>query len=103
MKKIGIILIVLASFFNSGISQNVNQKLLVKYDKIALEKMELSNPIELEYLNLYVTEGYYIGDMPEKYLEYTKLQKINIETGEPIENYIITEKDLLNFNPLDGL
>jgi len=101
MKKIGVILIMLASIFTSGISQNVNQKLLVKHDKMSLEKIQRENPVEYEYLNMYVTESCFFVEMPNKTIDYLELKKINVETGEVIEGYVITERDLENFNPYE--
>lgn len=80
-------------------SQGFNAKLLVKYDEKTLTELKNNNSVEFEYLNLYVTKACSFVIMPEKPINYIDLKKIDINTGETIENYIINEEDIKDFNP----
>ena len=100
MNKIKFILIFIL-FFTSVITfaQEFNQKLLVKYDEATLTELKKNNLVEFEYLNLYVTRACSFKDMPDKDIKYTELKKIDINTGEVIEDYELSEEDINNFNP----
>lgn len=100
MKKIKFLLVFIL-FFTSVITfaQEFNQKLLVKYDESTLTELKKNNSVEFEYLNLYVTRACFFKDLPEKEIKYTELKKIDINTGEVIENYELSEEDINNFNP----
>ncbi len=84
-----------------GFSQNHNSKLLSKYDDQVLSEMQTKNESQYEFLKYYVNNGYRFIDMPDKSIQYQELEKINPKTGEPIEDYVITESDLIDFNPLE--
>ena len=88
-------------FFTSVITfaQEFNQKLLVKYDEATLTELKKNNSVEFEYLNLYVTRACSFKDMPDKDIKYTELKRIDINTGEVIEDYEVSEDDINNFNP----
>lgn len=82
-------------------SQEFNQNLLVKYDKQELESLKTNSKEYFELLNYYVTDGFYFIDMPDKPIDYKELKKIDSRTGEVDETYVITERDMENFNPLE--
>lgn len=100
MKKIKFLLVFIL-FFTSVITfaQEFNQKLLVKYDEATLTELKKNNSVEFEYLNLYVTRACSFKDMPDKDIKYTELKRIDINTGEVIEDYEVSEDDINNFNP----
>jgi hypothetical protein len=75
--------------------------LLVKYDTETLNNIKSKNANEFELLCMFVDNACYFVDMPDKKIDFVELKKINPKTGLIIENYIITEKDLVNFNPLE--
>jgi hypothetical protein len=82
-------------------SQKYDSKLYVKYDAKYLSKIESENPVEFEYLKIYVNESCSFTEMPNKSIDYVDLQKIDIKTGNIIEGYEFTEKDIQNFNPFE--
>ena len=94
-----IMFVIAANVF--GFSQNHNSKLLSKYDDQVLSEMQTKNESQYEFLKYYVNNGYRFIDMPDKSIQYQELEKINPKTGEPIEDYVITESDLIDFNPLE--
>ena len=85
----------------NGFAQNHNQKLLVKYDSQNLTEMKQSPNYNYDVLYYYVDKGYHFVDMPEKAIQYEELKKVNPQTGEIVEDYVITESDLVDFNPLE--
>lgn len=84
----------------SVLTQNYSEKLLVKYSHEEIENLKKENFFEYELLNYFVEKGYKIIDMPDKEIDYVDLKKIDSETGEVVPGYIISETDLIDFNPL---
>lgn len=103
MNNFKLILVVCLVLFAglSGFAQNHNQKLLVKYDSQSLTELQQSPNSDYEVLDYFVDKGFYFVEMPDKAIDYEELKKINPQTGEVIEDYFITEADLVDFNPLE--
>ena len=104
MNNVRLILVVVCLVIFTGLSgfaQNHNPKLLVKYDVQDLTEMKQSPNSTYDFLDYYVDKGFHFVDMPEKTIEYEELKKVNPKTGEIIDDYVITDADLVNFNPLE--
>ena len=82
-------------------AQEVNQKLLVKFDANELKEMKKTNLENLNFLEYYVSDALYFVPVPDKHVNYKELVRINPKTKEISENQIITKDDLDNFNPLE--
>ena len=82
-------------------AQEVNQKLLVKFDANELKEMKKTNLENLNFLEYYVIDALYFVPVPDKPVNYKELVRINPKTKEISENQIITKDDLDNFNPLE--
>ncbi|HPX76152.1 MAG TPA: hypothetical protein PLW77_06175 [Bacteroidales bacterium] len=82
-------------------AQEVNQKLLVKFDANELKEMKKTNLENLNFLEYYVSDALYFVPVPDKPVNYKELVRINPKTKEISENQIITKDDLDNFNPLE--
>lgn len=82
-------------------AQEINSKLFAKYDQEFLNELKTQNLKELYKLNYFVEQGCYVIEMPSKPIELIELKKINPKTGYIIPDYIITEEDLDDFNPLE--
>jgi hypothetical protein len=98
------LLAILLFVFSANIvvfSQSYNSKLLVKYDSQTLAKMEQKNNAQFELLEYFVDNGFNFIDMPDKEIQYIELEKIDPATGEVDDEYIITEADIKDFNPLE--
>jgi hypothetical protein len=63
--------------------------------------MKQSPNSDYEVLEYFVDKGFYFVEMPDKAIDYEELKKVNPQTGEVIEDYFITEADLVDFNPLE--
>ncbi len=81
--------------------QELNPKLLARYNSEALLEIKNSNSFQYEVLNYFVEEGFLITEMPEKEINYLELYKLNPETGDIDPSNTITESDLVNFNPME--
>ncbi len=82
-------------------SQEINQKLLVKFSTTELQEMKLNNPDNYNFMDYFVSDALYFVDMPPKDIEYKELIRINPQDGKMSSNQAITEADLENFNPLE--
>jgi hypothetical protein len=85
----------------NAFSQNFNEKLLSRYSKAELMELKTGNPEQLELLDFFVSEGFHIINMPDKPIDYIELKKIDTNTGIINHDYMITDADLENFNPLE--
>ena len=94
-----VIVFVLGSFVINA--QELNSKLMVKFDAETLENMKANNSMQYELLNYFVENGFYVIDMPEKPIEYIELKKINPLTGMIVNDYNVSLSDLTDFNPLE--
>ena len=103
MKTKLLILALMLTIFSAAFAQEFNPKLLVKYSENELIKMK---QISLDFYltnEFRVTEtmGYYFTDMPTKPgTDVKQLKKININTGAELPD-VITDLDLIDFNPLN--
>jgi hypothetical protein len=97
------VFMILASIIMVGTvySQNFNEKLLSRYSKAELMELKTGNPQQLELLDFFVSEGFHIINMPDKPIDYIELKKIDTNTGIINHDYMITDADLENFNPLE--
>ena len=75
-------------------AQEVNQKLLVKFDANELKEMKKTNLENLNFLEYYVSDALYFVPVPDKHVNYKELVRINPKTKEISENQIITKDDL---------
>jgi hypothetical protein len=96
-----LIFIILVISASNLCGQDLNPKLLARYNSETLMDMKNSNSFQYEVLNHFVEEGFLITEMPEKQISYLELYKINPNTGEIDPSYNITEADLVNFNPME--
>ncbi len=94
-------LLVISIFIvNTLYSRDYSPKLLEKYSYEELKQLETDSPEQFELLSYFVESGYYFMEMPEKAIQYEILKKVDLSTGKIDEGYVITEKDLNDFNPL---
>lgn len=104
--KTKILVMILLAFFlkiNSIYSQNINEKLLVKYDAQKLETMKNNNPDGYYLLDYFVNKACYVIDMPDKPINYIELRRVNPGTGAlaPNQSFTIDEVTSTSFNPLN--
>lgn len=96
MKTVHLIILVsvflFVSFFGNA-QQTFDSRLLTKYDKSSLDKMQQDNPEQINFLNYYVEHAGYIVDMPEKPIDYVDLVRLSNNSKA------ITLTELDNFNP----
>jgi len=97
------IIFLLAFIFGSFIcnAQEVNQKLLVKFDANELKEMKKTNVENLNFLEYYVSDALYFVPVPDKPVNYKELVRINPKTKAISENQTITQADIDDFNPLE--
>ena len=99
--KIFLLTVFVALASVSLFSQNVNSKLLVKFEQETLTEMKQQNSSEFEVLEYYVDRGFHFVDMPDKPIDFEELEKINPKTGETVYDFDLSTIDLDNFNPLE--
>jgi mRNA-degrading endonuclease RelE of RelBE toxin-antitoxin system len=88
-------------WFTTAYAQDCNEKLLVKFTQEEINAMQEKDVLEYEYWCMYVTTECYFVDMPDKPITYRELKKVDKTTGKVIENFVFTEDDFSNFNPLN--
>lgn len=101
LKKILLLVVLLIFIINFLVAHDPNPKLLVKYSADEILQLKKDSPEQFELLNYFVESGYYFMEMPKKEIEFETLKKIDSQTGQVVDGYVITEEDLSNFNPLN--